>query len=407
MFSWLQQILAITSWNLKNMRGRLGASVSTIVGVTGVVLVFVALLSIAAGFRRTMSETGDPESVLILRAGSTSEMLSGFGGDTARVIADLPGIARARSAEAGVAGAGGGAPLASAELFVIVDLPRRGSGSPANVPMRGVEETAFDLRPSFTIVEGRNFTFGTNELVAGRGAAVAFDGLEVGNTLELGDAQWTVVGIFESEGSVEESEVWSDARVLQPAYNRGNSFQSVHARLESAAGFDAFKERAEADPRLNVKVVQESTYYAEQSQVMTNIIATLGIAIGLLMGFGATFGALNTMYMAVASRTREIATLRALGFGPLPVVVSVLVESIMLALIGGLLGSGLAFVLFNGFRTATLNFQSFSQVAFAFAVTAPLMMLGITYALLMGFAGGLLPAIRAARLPVSTALRAL
>lgn len=402
MFSGLQQILAITSWNLKNMRGRLGASLSTIVGVTGVVLVFVALLSIAAGFKRTMAETGDPESILILRAGATSEMLSGFGGDTTRIIADLPGIARGSSAEVG----GSGDALASAELFVIVDLPRRGSGSPANVPMRGVEQAAFNLRPNFTIVEGRSFTFGTKELVAGRGAAVAFDGLEVGNTLELGDAQWTVVGIFESEGSVEESEIWSDARVLQPAYNRGNSFQSVHARLASADGFDAFKATAESDPRLNVTVVQESAYYAEQSQVMTNIITKLGKAIGLLMGFGATFGALNTMYMAVASRTREIATLRALGFGPMPVVISVLVESIMLALVGGLLGSGLAYFLFNGFRTATLNFQSFSQVAFAFAVTAPLIALGIGYALLMGFAGGLLPAIRAARLPVSTALRA-
>lgn len=397
MVNWLNQIFAITLWNLKNLRGRLGASASTVVGVTGVVLVFVALLSIATGFRTTMAETGDPESILVMRAGATSEMLSGIGGDSARIIADLPGLARDAD----------GAVMASAELFVIVDLDRRSTGAPANVPLRGVEPSAFGLRSGFRIVEGRNFTFGTSELIAGRGAAAAFEGLELGSKLELGEGVWTVVGIFESEGSVEESEVWCDARVLQPAYGRGNSFQSVHARLASAAGFEAFEAAAEGDPRVNVKVVRESAYYAEQSVVMTRVITTLGIAIGLLMGFGATFGALNTMYMAVATRTREIATLRALGFGPMPVVVSVLVESVMLALVGGVLGAGLAFVLFNGFQTATLNFQTFSQVAFAFAVTPFLMLLGIGYALFMGLAGGLLPAIRAARLPVSTALRAL
>ncbi len=397
MFRWLGQITAITVFNLKNMRERLGASAVAVVGVVGVVLVFVALLSIAAGFQSTMADTGAPDSVLIMRSGATSEMLSGLGGDDARIIADAEGIARGENGKA----------LASAELFVIVDLPRRGTGTGANVPMRGVETEAFGVRPDFRIVEGRNIEFGRAELIVGQGAAAAFAGLDIGNTLRLGDAEWTVVGIFETGGTVEETEVWCDARVLQPAYNRGNSFQSVHARLTSPEAFDAFKSRLEADPRLNVEVERESEYYAAQSQVMTAVISSLGVAIGLLMGFGATFGALNTMYMAVASRTREIGTLRALGFGAGPVVVSVMVESILLALLGGVIGAGLAYALFNGFQTSTLNFQSFSQVAFAFAVTPPLMIIGITYALLMGMAGGLLPAIRAARLPVASALRSL
>lgn len=397
MFRWLGQIFAITVFNLKNMRARLGASAVAVVGVVGVVLVFVALLSIAAGFQRTMADTGAPDSVLIMRTGATSEMLSGIGGDDARIIADVKGIARDENGKA----------QASAELFVIVDLPRRSTGSSANVPMRGVEAEAFGVRPDFRIVEGRNIAFGRSELVVGQGAAAAFAGLDIGNTLRLGDAEWTVVGIFETGGTVEETEVWCDARVLQPAYNRGNSFQSVHARLTSPEAFDDFKALLEADPRLNVEVERESEYYAGQSQVMTAVISSLGIAIGLLMGFGATFGALNTMYMAVASRTREIGTLRALGFGAGPVVVSVLVESILLALLGGVIGAGLAYLLFNGFQTSTLNFQSFSQVAFAFAVTPPLMAIGIAYALFMGMAGGLLPAIRAARLPVASALRSL
>jgi len=393
---WLSQVVAITSFNLKNLRERLGSSTVTVVGVTGVVLVFVALMSIAVGFRDTLSATGDPESVLVMRAGATSEMLSGLGGDTVRMIADAPGIATVD-----------GVKQASSELFVIVDLPRTGSDAASNVPLRGVEPAAFSLRSGFRITSGRNFTFGKGELIIGRGAAAAFSGLTLGNRLTLGEAEWTVVGIFETGGTVEESEIWCDARVLQPAYNRGNSFQSVHARLSSPEAFDGFVEALDKDPRVNVKAVREAEYYADQSRVMTQVISTLGVAIGLLMGFGATFGALNTMYMAVAARTREIGTLRALGFSAGPVIVSVLVESVLLAFFGGALGAGLAFVLFNGFQAATLNFQTFSQVAFAFAVSPLLMLLGIGYALIMGMAGGILPAIRAARLPVTTALRSL
>ncbi|RMH21747.1 MAG: ABC transporter permease [Acidobacteria bacterium] len=394
---WLTQVAAVTAFNLRSITQRLGSSLVTVVGVAGVVLVFVGVLSIASGFRATMTATGDPETVIVMRSGASSEMVSGLGLETTRIIAEKPGLARDAD----------GRPLASAELFVVVDQPKKGVGTPANVPLRGVEEAAFEVRRGFRMVEGRRFEFGNNELIVGRGAAASFSGLEVGNEISWGEVSWTVVGIFETGGTAEDSELWCDARVLQPAYGRGSTFQSVHARLVSAAAFDDFARALEADPRLNVKVVREADYYAEQSTLMTQIIRGLGTLIALLMGFGAIFGALNTMYSAVAARGREIATLRALGFGAGPVVISVLVEALVLAAAGGVAGALSAYALFNGFEAATLNFQTFSQVAFAFAVTPALMLAGLLYALVMGLAGGLLPAVRAARLPVATALRQL
>ncbi|NJL28328.1 MAG: FtsX-like permease family protein, partial [Thermoanaerobaculia bacterium] len=246
---------------------------------------------------------------------------------------------------------------------------------------------------------------GRNEIIVGSAAAEQFAGLGVGQSVRWGENSWQVVGIFSTGGTAEDTEIWTDAKVLQPAYRRGNSYQSVHLRLASAADFDRFKDDLTSDPRLNVKVIREADYYAEQSEILANLIKTLGVLIGGLMGFGAVFGALNTMYTAVSTRTREIATLRALGFSSGPVVISVIVEAILLAVVGGLVGSGLAYALFNGFQAATLNFQTFSQVAFAFAVTGPLIVGGLLYALVMGFVGGFFPAIRAARLPVATALR--
>jgi putative ABC transport system permease protein len=237
----------------------------------------------------------------------------------------------------------------------------------------------------------------------GRAAARQYVGLEVGRSHRWGENEWTVVGIFEANGGVPESEIWADAGVVQGAYRRGNSYQSVYAKLESPASFDAFKDALTADPRLNVTVIRETEYYAEQSVLLHQLIRTIGFMIAILMGIGAVFGAVNTMYTAVATRTREIATLRALGFGSLPVVFSVLAESMLLALLGGVL----AYAAFNGYRTATINWQTFSQVAFAFAVTPSLLVQGLTYALVMGFLGGMLPALRAARLPVVTALREL
>ncbi|MGH9362047.1 MAG: ABC transporter permease, partial [Thermoanaerobaculia bacterium] len=299
------------------------------------------------------------------------------------------------------------APLASAELFVVVDLPKRSTGTPANVPLRGVQPAAFAARDELKISKGRMFAWGKNEVIAGEAAAHQFAGLDVGSRLRLGQNEWEVVGIFAADGALWESELWCDVGVLQPAYRRGNSFQSMVARLESPAAFDRFKDALTKDPRLDVKVQRQSDFYAEQSGAMTTMIRVLGFMVALLMGFGAVFGALLTMYSAVASRTREIGTLRALGFGGGPVVVSVLVESLVLALAGGALGAGLAYAAFDGFRTATMNWQTFSQVAFAFQVTPALLAQGFFYALVMGLIGGLFPAIRAARLPVATALREL
>ena len=396
MFAWLFQIFTISSFNLRNLKQRRGSSLATVVGVAGVVLVFVAVLSIASGLTRTLASTGDAESVIVMRSSANDEMSSGLSGEDVRIVGDAPGVLRNE-----------GGPVSSAELYVIVDVPKVGTDTPANVPLRGVSARAFDVRRDIEMVEGRAFEPGRNEIIVGRGASQQFAGLKLGDEKRWGENTWTVVGIFSTGGTVEESEIWCDAKVLQPAYRRGNSYQSVHVRLAAAADYETFKDALTTDPRLNVKVQKKAEYHAGQSQMLSGLIRTLGIAVGLLMGFGAIFGALNTMYTAVSARTREIATLRALGFGAGPVVISVLVESLLLAVVGGLVGAGLAYAIFNGFQAATLNWQTFSQIAFAFAVTPPLLVGGLIYAVVMGFVGGLFPAIRAARLPVSTALRAL
>ena len=392
----LSQIVAVTSVTLRSIGQRLGSSSVAIVGIAGVVIVFTAVLSIGEGFQAAMSGKGDPLRVLILRSGADTELTSGLGGEDTRTIVDAPGIAR--SAEG---------PVASPELFVIVGHPLKRSGTDANVPLRGISPAALRVRPEVKIVEGRMFQAGTNEIVVGRAASQQFDGLHIGRSVRWGESTWQVVGIFDAGGSVAESELWCDARVLQPAYRRGNSYQSVLARVESADSFQLLKDSLTSDPRLQVTVVRERDYYAEQSRVMQMIIRTIGMGIAALMGLGAIFGAVNTMYSAVSSRTREIATLRALGFGRTPVVISVLIEAVILSLIGGALGGGLAWIAFDGYQTATMNWQSFSQVAFAFAVTPALLGQALTYAVVMGLLGGLFPAWRAARLPVVTALRQL
>lgn len=391
----LNQIVTVTAFNLRNLKARLGSSTTTIVGVAGVVMVFVGILSIAAGFKATLDRTGDPANVLVMRAGSETEMTSGLGLENTKLIADAPGLARTEN----------GAVAASAELFVIVDLPKISTDTTANVPLRGVSPAAFSVRRSFEMLSGRPFEPGRNEIIVGEAAAQQYAGLTIGNVLRWGENDWTVVGIFTTGGTAEDTELWCDARVLQPAYRRGSSFQSVHARLESPGAFNTFNDALTQDPRLNVKVIRENEYYASQGTGLTNFIRALGGLIGLLMGVGAVFGALNTMYSAVSARTREIATLRALGFGATPVVISVLIEAVALAILGGVIGGGLAYGLFNGFRAATLNFQTFSQIAFSFAVTPRLLAGGLIYAVLMGFVGGFFPAIRAARLPVASALR--
>ena len=394
--SWLFQVFAVSWFNLRNLRQRLGSSLSTVVGVAGVVLVFVAVLSIAAGFQRTLESTGDAETVIVMRSGASDEMSSGLSHEHTKITGDAAGVLRNERG-----------PVASAELYVIVDVPKIGTDTPANVPLRGVSAAAFEVRREIEMVEGRRFEPGRNEIIVGIAASQQFAGLEVGAEHRWGENTWTVVGHFDTGGTVEDSEIWCDAKVLQPAYRRGNSYQSVHLRLESADSYERFKDALTTDPRLSVTVQKKSDYHAGNAVAVGTMVRVLGMVIGMLMGFGAIFGALNTMYTAVSARTREIATLRALGFGSSPVVISVLVESLLLATVGGLLGATLAYLIFNGFQAATLNWQTFSQIVFSFAVTPPLLVGGLIYALVMGFVGGFFPAIRAALLPVATALREL
>lgn len=393
-FGFVRQVAAVTSTSLKSVPARWGSGSTAVVGVAGVVAVLVAVLSIAEGFRATLQGSGADDVAIVMRGGSQGEMNSILMRPDVNAIEDAPGILRTPDGRA-----------LSAELFVIVDLPKRSTGTDANVPLRGVQEAAFAVREDLEIVEGRAFTPGRAEVIVGSGAALEFAGLGVGRTLRWGDTEWTVVGRFDAGGTVADSEIWTDVGVLAPAYRRGPSYQAVYARLESPEAFEPFREALEGDPRLDVSVRRESEYYAEQSQALATFISVAGNLIALLMGVGAAFGALNTMYTAVAARSREIATLRALGFRAMPVVLSVLGESLALALLGGAVGGALAYLAFDGFHAATLNWQSFSQVAFAFKVTPGLVVGGMVYALVIGLVGGLLPAVRAARLPVATALR--
>jgi putative ABC transport system permease protein len=394
--NWLAQVASVTKFGLLSIPQRRGSVGAAVIGIAGVVAVLVGVLSIAVGFRKTMDASGAPDAAIVLRSGAENEMVSGFQRENTRVIADAPGLARSDKG-----------PLASAELFVIINLPKRSTGTDANVPLRGVEEQAFSVRENFKIIEGRRFESGRNEVIVGTGAARQFAGLDVGNKIKVGRYEWPVVGTFSAGGGSAESEIWTDATVLQGAYHRGDSFQSVYTRLTSPTAFQQFKDALTTDPRLNVKVLRQTDYYAEQSTAVTKLITTLGFMIAFLMAIGAVFGALNTMYSAVSTRTREIATLRALGFGSGAVVVSVMIESLVLALVGGVIGATIAYLAFNGFQTATMNFQSFSQITFAFQVTRELLIRGIVWATIIGLIGGLFPALRAARLPIAAALREL
>lgn len=394
MGKWISQVVALTTFNLRTIPQRRGSSLSFMVGIAGVVAVFVGVLSIGQGISRTMRRTGSPDIALVLRSGADSEMTSLLLREEMKLIGDAPGVARAD-----------GVALVSPELFVVINLPKRSTGTDANIPFRGVERPVLGVRTAVKIVDGRMFEWGRNEVIVGRGALIEFAGLERGKTIRIGQNDWTVVGIFEANGGLEESEIWTDAAVLQPAYHRGSSYQAALVRLASAGSYDKFKDALTTDPRLNVKVQRMTEYYAQQSRTLNLLITGLGSLVAGLMGLGALFGALNTMYTAVASRGREIATLKALGFGSSPVVISIITESLLLASIGGAVGALLAWAAFDGYRAATLNWQSFSQVTFAFDVNATLLVEGIVCALAIGLVGGLFPAIRAARLPVSVALR--
>src|ERR1019366_6585795 len=348
--NWLSQVTSVSKFGLLSIPQRAGSVAAAVIGIAGVVAVLVGVLSMGAGFQKAMTASGSPDAAIVLRSGADSEMVSGFLRESTRIIGDAPGVARDDEG-----------PLSSAELFVIINLPKRSTGTDANVPMRGVEHAALKVRDKLKLVDGRMFEWGKNEVIVGVGAA----------------------------------------------NKRGDTFQSVYVKLVSVGAFQEFKDALTTDPRLNVKVLRQAEYYAEQSTAVTKLITTLGFLIAFLMAIGAVFGALNTMYSSVSARTREIATLRALGFGSGAVVVSVMIESLALAVLGGALGAIGAYFTFNGLQTATMNWQSFSQVTFAFAVTPELLVRGIVWAVLIGLIGGLFPALRGARLPIAAALREL
>lgn len=391
--SFLRQCRAVARYNLETIWERRGVSAVAVFGIAGVVGVLVAVLSIAAGFRTVMTGQARDEVAVVLRSGSTGESVSILSRPEMDAIEEAPGVAR------GAAGA-----LVSPELSVIIDRKKIGAGTDANVPLRGVEAAAFEVRDDIEIVEGRMFEPGRNEVVVGQGAAVSFEGLQVGDIIDVGRSTWEIVGRF-AGGGVSESEIWTDTRMLQQAYQRGNSYNVAFVRLTDAAAFEGFEAALSDDPRLNVSAQPETEFRAAQSRPMEMFISILGWIIVSMMSAGAVFAALNTMYAAVSTRSREIATLRALGFARLPVVISVIVESLVFGLLGALVGGGASYLLFDGFRAATINFASFSQVAFAFEVTRELLMQGITLALVIGAIGGLFPAISAARQSVVGSLR--
>lgn len=393
---WLSQTVAVSVLSVRTIPQRASSSAVAMVGIAGVVIVFVAVLSIGEGFRAAMANASAPDRAVVLRSGADSEMVSGLPGASVQVIDQAPGLLRVNNRA-----------ITSAELYVLVDLNKRSTGTPANVPLRGIGPEALEVRNETHVIDGRMFQFGTNEAIVGRAANRQFSGIDLGSEFVSGNLRLRIVGVFESNGSVGETEIWCDSHLIQGVYERGNSYQTVLARLDSPAAFDTFKDWLTTNPQLNVQVHRETDYYAQQSQMMSSLIRGIGYTIALLMGVGAVFGAILTMYTAVSTRTREIATLRALGFNTISVLISVLAESLALAAIGGLLGALTAYFAFNGYQTSTMNFQTFSQVAFAFRVTQALMIQGLSYALMMGLVGGLMPAIKAARLPIATALRQL
>jgi putative ABC transport system permease protein len=394
--NWLSQVGSITKFGLMSVPQRLGASLATVVGIGLVVGVFVGLLSMGAGFKHALRSAGGEDTVIVLRSGADSEMVSGFTREDTRLIMDAPGVAQSSNG-----------PVASSELFVLVNAPKKSTHTDANVPVRGVDPASLLIRDKVKIVDGRMLEWGRNEMIIGAGAAKEFDGLDLGNMVKTGPQQWKVVGIFTADGTAAESELWCDAKLLQAAYNRGDSYQSVHLKLTSTNAYTGFTNWLAGNPQLNVRPQTEAQFLSSQSELLTTLITTLGFSIAFLMALGAVFGALNTMYSAVSSRTREIATLRALGFGSGAVVVSLMLESLALALAGGIVGGVVAYAGLNGFHTSSMNWQSFSQVAFSFRVTPALLVQGIIWATAIGLVGGLFPALRAARMPIASALREL
>jgi len=383
-------------YNLRSVRVRWTSAIVAVLGIAGTVGVFVAMLSLARGFKATLVASGSAGNALVVRAGATAEMMGAITLDSVKVIQDAPGVAREK-----------GAPLVTPEVVGVAPFPLRATGTDANTQIRGVSPNVLEVRTNVKMVQGRFFRPGLSELIVGKNAVITYSGLSLGNTVRFGGGNWQVVGVFDAGGSAFDSEVWCDARVLNQVWKRReNIYQSATVHLTSPAAFQEFKDAVTSDPRMNVDVSREIDYYDKQSRTLTRLITVLGGLVAFIMGIGAIFGALNTMYSAVAERSREIATMRALGFGAPSVVLSFVFEALFISFLGGLLGC-LAVLPLNGLTTGAMNWQTFSHLAFAFRVTPPLLAAGILFALLMGVAGGLPPALRAARSPVAAALRGL
>ncbi len=385
------------SYNFRSIRARWTSTIVAILGIAGTVGVFVAMLSLARGFRATLVASGSPDNALVMRAGSTSEMMGGITLDSVKLVQDKPGVAHDAS----------GQPLVTQEVVGVIPIPLISTGTDANVEARGVSSNVLQIRKFVKIVQGRMFHSGLNELIVGKNASKTYQGLTVGNTVNFGGGKWKVVGVFDAGGSSFDSEVWCDARILNEMLKRpANIFQSATVHLTSPADFDKFKDSITSDPQLNLEVEREVDYYAKQSSAMTQLITILGGLVAGVMAIGAVFGALNTMYSAVAERGREIATMRALGFSSWNVILSFLFEALLISFIAGIIGCVVVLPL-NGMTTQTMNFSTFSNIAFAFKITFNLLVMGLIFALAMGVLGGLLPAVRAALRPVAVSLREL
>jgi putative ABC transport system permease protein len=391
-----KQAWSVTGVGIATIPQRLGSSSVVVVGIAGVVGVLVALLAMAAGFEATLKQSGSLDTAIVTRAGAQTEINSVLSHDTATLVSQAPQVLRDAQ----------GVPIASSELVLVASLPKKSSGLDANVELRGVGAQCWALRPSARIIAGRRFARGLRELVVGRGARDQFAGLDVGSSLKLNGQIWSIVGTFQS-GDAHDSELWADADVVAPTYRRGSSSTSITVRLADPSAFDAYKAALASDPRLTVDVKTTRAYYSDQSAVFAKLIRILGVTVASIMAIGAVFGALNTMYAAVATRAREIATLRAIGFSAAPVIVSVLLETMLLAVAGGAIGAALAWVIFNHYTVSTLSLSSFTQLVFAFRVTPTLLGTGLRWALAIGLIGGLFPALRAARQPVTEGLREL
>ena len=393
--SFIRQVLLVTNMNLRSVLERSGSSLVIIVGIAGSVAVMVSLLAMAEGLSSTISSTGEEDRVIILRDGSSSELSSGVAMTELDTVSSSPGI---KSID--------GEPMIAAELFAIIDLKKKGAESTSNLPIRGVQPASFRIRPEVNIIEGRNFTTGTAEIIVGKGANNQYEGLEIGDQIKVRDSFATVVGIFSSNGDVHESEIWADLATAQGLFRRGASASSMILKLDSPDSFNEVGLFVESYPNLELKVQSESDFYENQSSG-ADLIKVFGQVVGYIMAIGAVFAALNTMYSAVSTRLVEIGTLRALGFKGTTVLLALLIEALLLATIGGLLGGAIAYILFNGYTVSTLAGASFSQTAFAFAVTGEIIQQGLTLALLVGFIGGVFPAWNAARRDITEALRSI